>query len=83
MTRTDGDKMPEFEYKQRPTTREYLENWDRIFKALEAPAEVQAPAQVPAPTPYLSLLDGDTGRPHFFTAGESRVIDAVWGHNGR
>jgi hypothetical protein len=36
-------RLPEFEYKQRPTTREYLENWERIFNALEAPAEVQAP----------------------------------------
>ena len=67
--------MSGFDYKQRATTPEYRDNWDRIFGTeFDIPrAEVSKPYTstdgpgrptpvVERPGQYLSPLDGDTGR---------------------
>jgi hypothetical protein len=73
--------VKEFDYKQRPATPEYHENWDRLFHP--SPAEnLHAFAMsddLAGCTPWLSPLDGDTGLPAslHLTAEEAKEVQRL------
>jgi hypothetical protein len=74
--------VKEFDYKQRPATPEYHENWDRLFHP--SPAEnlhafPMSDDLGPGCTPWLSPLDGDTGLPAslHLTAEEAKEVQRL------
>jgi hypothetical protein len=53
--------MAEYDYKQRPSTREYRDNWDKVFqprpRSVDAPSAVEVPSNQGPESPA-NAVDG-------------------------